>query len=131
MGRRLRYLRELKDEIQEKCSKHYNVSRTTYARRETNKDYMPLEKIIIACNFNKVSIDYITGLSNINTYTSKLVLNKKGIDKSLIKLRKEILHYTQEKFSNSININQSTYSAYEMRKRTGTLSFIFFIMGYI
>lgn len=116
MGRRLKYLRELNEETQKVCANYYNVTRSTYAGWENDKDYMPLEKIIMACNKNKVSIDYITGLSDVNTYTTELKLDPKVIAESLFTLRKTILNYTQDKFSKAININQSTYSAYETGK---------------
>lgn len=61
---RIRDLREDTDNTQAKIAKKLNVGITTYRRWETGEREIPLHIIIELAKMYKVSLDYITGLSN-------------------------------------------------------------------
>lgn len=62
MLKRLRDLREDKDKSQEEIAKILHTHRQTYGNYETGIRTLPLEHLIILCEYYGVSADYILGL---------------------------------------------------------------------
>ena len=114
---RMKYIREDKDLTQKQIAKFLGVERSTYTGWETGKDTIPLRKLSQLCDFYNVSIDYITGLSNIKSYNvTNKIINKKDVGKNL---KKNIFTF--------LNTTSSTYSAYETGKVLIQTSFIYSI----
>ena len=93
-----------------------NVSKSNYARWETNESIIPLKHLNNLCNYFNVSMDYITGLSKEKNY---IIINKK-LNKELIGKRlkefRENNNLTQEELAKQINTSHTTISAYESGK---------------
>lgn len=113
---KLKDLREEYDLTQLKMSEIMNVSKSNYARWETNESIIPLKHLNNLCNYFNVSMDYITGLSKEKNY---IIINKK-LNKELIGKRlkefRENNNLTQEELAKQINTSHSTISAYESGK---------------
>lgn len=113
---KIKDLREEYDLTQLKMSEIMNVSKSNYARWETNESIIPLKHLNNLCNYFNVSMDYITGLSKEKNY---IIINKK-LNKELIGKRlkefRENNNLTQEELSKQINTSHSTISAYESGK---------------
>ena len=73
---KIKDLREEYDLTQLKMSEIMNVSKSNYARWETNESIIPLKHLNNLCNYFNVSMDYITGLSKEKNY---IIINKKQI----------------------------------------------------
>ena len=116
MNERLRLIRENMDLSQRQMASKLNVSKSTYARWETDEAIIPLVHLNDLCNYFNVSMDYITGFSKKKNYD---IVNKK-LNKALIGKRlKEFRtshNLTQEKLANEINTSHSTISGYEHGK---------------
>ena len=76
MYRRLRSLRENKNLTQKQIAEHLNMSQTGYSQYETGKNDIPTDILIKLSNFYKVPIDYILGVTDIDTPYEKI--NKKS-----------------------------------------------------
>ena len=113
---KIRDLRDEKDITQIKMSAIMNVSKSNYARWETDETIIPLRHLNDLCNYFDVSMDYITGLSSKRKYlcTNKK-LNKYIIGERLKQFRKE-KGLTQEALAKELNTTHSTISAYENGK---------------
>ena len=113
---RIRDLRDEHELNQVKTAKLMGVSKSTYARWETDEAIIPLVHLNDLCNYFNVSMDYITGFSKKKNYD---IVNKK-LNKALIGKRlKEFRtshNLTQEKLANEINTSHSTISGYEHGK---------------
>lgn len=113
---KIKDLREEYDLTQLKMSEIMNVSKSNYARWETNESIIPLKHLNNLCNYFNVSMDYITGLSKGKNY---IIINKK-LNKELIGKRlkefRENNNLTQEELAKQINTSHSTISAYESGK---------------
>lgn len=113
---KIRDLRDEKDLSQIKMAKIMGVSKSTYARWETDEAIIPLFHLNDLCNYFDVSMDYITGLSKTRNYkiTNKK-LNKVLIGKRLKEFRKKN-NLTQVELAKNINTSHSTISGYEHGK---------------
>lgn len=113
----IRILRENKDLKQREIAEALNIERSTYAGWETGRDPIPLRKLNDLCEFHKVSFDYITGLSNSNTYeeNSEKNINIEKLSINLKKLR-ENENLKQKDLCLLLNISSSSYSEYESGK---------------
>lgn len=110
------------------------VKRGTYANWECGNDLIPIKQIHNLSNFYKLSIDYLLGLNANNKVIiiNKNELNLKQISTNLKYIRKKA-KLSQKNFAESININQSTWWAYENGKTlitTHTLIAIYNKYGY-
>ena len=105
-------IRETNNFSQEEISKILNTSQSNYSRWETGKEYIPLKKLNKLCNYFKVSMDYVMGISKINTFKTASNLDSKILGNNIKKLREE-QNITQEELAHILNTTQSTISAYE------------------
>ena len=64
---RIRNLREDHLMTQQKVATLLNVGQRTYADYESGKTRIPVESLMILAKYYDVSLDYITGASNIRT----------------------------------------------------------------
>ena len=113
---KIKDLRDKYDLTQKKKKKIMGVSKSTYGRWETDETIIPLNHLNNLCNYFKVSMDYMTGLSKIKCYDNiNKKLNKEIIGERIKKFRKDH-NLTQEKLASSINTTHSTISAYENGK---------------
>ena len=112
---RLREIREEHNLTQKQIAKILNVERSTYAGWETGKDTIPLRRLNKLSDYYKVSIDYLTGLSNVTSKYRVTDLDAKVVGKNLRILRK-MHNLVQKDIFISLNTTSSTYSAYETGK---------------
>ena len=64
---RIRELREDNRLTQQKIPELLHIGQRTYADYESGKTRIPIDNILILAEFYNVSMDYITGASNIKT----------------------------------------------------------------
>ena len=112
---RLREIREEHNLTQKELANILNVERSTYAGWETGKDTIPLRRLNKLSDYYKVSIDYLTGLSNVTSKYRVIDLDAKVVGKNLRILRK-MHNLVQKDIFISLNTTSSTYSAYETGK---------------
>ena len=112
---RLREIREEHNLTQKQIAKFLNVERSTYAGWETGKDTIPLRRLNKLSDYYKVSIDYLTGLSNVTSKYRVIDLDAKLVGENLRILRK-MHNLVQKDIFISLNTTSSTYSAYETGK---------------
>ncbi len=62
---RLRELRENAELSQQKIADIIHMHRTTYVRYETGEREIPLNIAILLAQYYNVSLDYLTGISNL------------------------------------------------------------------
>ena len=90
-----------------------NVSKSTYARWETQEQIIPLNRLVDFCNYFKVSMDYALNLSNENKYKKPIdSLDRKLIGNNIKLIRKKF-SLTQQNLADLLNTSHSTISAYE------------------
>ena len=116
MFERLLYLREEKELTQKELSKIFNVDRSVISKWEIDSVTIPLKQLNNYANYFNVSLDYLTGLSNIkeNTKTIKK-LDKQKIGQNIKQVRKEN-NLTLRALAKELNTTSSTISAYETGK---------------
>ena len=69
---RIRQIRENNSLTQQKVADLLNVGQRTYADYESGKTRIPVDNLLILAKFYDVSLDYITGASNIkNEYPKR------------------------------------------------------------
>lgn len=112
---RLREIREEHNLTQKQIAQILNVERSTYAGWETGKDTIPLRRLNKLSDYYKVSIDYLTGLSNVTSKYRVIDLDAKVVGENLRILRK-MHNLVQKDIFISLNTTSSTYSAYETGK---------------
>lgn len=64
---RIREIREDHSLTQQKVADLLNVGQRTYADYESGKTRIPVDSLLILARFYNVSMDYITGASNVKT----------------------------------------------------------------
>lgn len=64
---RIREIREDYSLTQQKVADLLNIGQRTYADYESGKTRIPIDNIMILAEFYNVSMDYITGASNIKS----------------------------------------------------------------
>ncbi|MBQ6888158.1 MAG: helix-turn-helix transcriptional regulator [Lachnospiraceae bacterium] len=62
---RIREIREDNFLTQQKIADLLNIGQRTYADYESGKTRIPIDSILILARFYNVSVDYITGASNV------------------------------------------------------------------
>ena len=69
---RIREIREDNSLTQQKVADLLNIGQRTYADYESGKTRIPIDSLLILAKFYNVSMDYISGASNImNEYPKK------------------------------------------------------------
>lgn len=69
---RIREIREDNSMTQQSVANLLNIGQRTYADYESGKTRIPVDSLLILAKFYNVSMDYITGASNIkNSYPTK------------------------------------------------------------
>lgn len=113
---RMKEIRTYFDNTQNELADYLNVSRSTYAGWENGIDAIPLLKLNEFCNYYKISLDYITGLSNVKKYE---LINDK-IDRIILGKNLKDTRIkngdTQKTIAEKIKVDQSNYSKYELGK---------------
>lgn len=113
---KIKDLRDDYDLNQVKMAEIIGVSKSNYARWETDENIIPLKHLNNVCNYFNVSMDYMVGLSNDQNYKNiNKKLNKELIGKRLKTFRNEN-NLSQEALAKEINTSHSTISAYETGK---------------
>ncbi len=62
---RIRAIREDQDLTQQKIANLLNIGQRTYSDYESGKTRIPVDSLLILAKFYNVSLDYITGASDI------------------------------------------------------------------
>lgn len=112
---RLRQMREEHNLTQKQIAHILDVDRSTYASWETGKDSIPLRRLNKLSDYYKVSIDYLTGLTNVSSRYRIIDLDAKVVGQNLRNLRK-MHNLVQKDIFIFLNTTSSTYSAYETGK---------------
>ena len=86
-GKRLKELRQIKDEQQKDLAEQFNVSRSMISQWEIGIHYPEITKLIEIAEYYQVSIDYLLGLSDEKSY----VQQKKSPDKTISEDEQELL----------------------------------------
>lgn len=66
-NQRIRNIREDHDMTQQKVADILHIGQRTYADYESGKTRIPIDSILILARFYNVSMDYITGASDVET----------------------------------------------------------------
>ena len=109
----LKYCREELEMTQKELGYVFGVHESTISGWETNKDIIPLTKLIKFSNLYSFSVDYIIGLNRKNNYIKLGKVSKQNIGCKLKKIRKQ-LGLTQQEIAKVCGISQTTYSNYEL-----------------
>jgi len=115
---RLKELRNGSGVTQQAIADILEVKRATYAGWETGKDIMPLRQLNKIANNYKVSLDYLTGLTNDNKKMKSKIGNKIDINvvsENLKNCRKE-KQLTQKDVASALQTTQSNIHKYETGK---------------
>ena len=95
------------------------IKRNTYSKWENLINDMPLTICNELGNFYKVSLDYLLGIVNENTFVTKKRINFDILAERLKKIRKET-KLTQKVLSDKLGFPTSTYAQYERGERIPT-----------
>ena len=110
---------------QKDIAKLLNITQQTYLLWENGSKIIPLKHLNSLCNYYNVSMDYMLGLSNKNSFNNgKYNIDKKIIGMRLKEFRKE-KNITQEELASTLNTTHSTISAYESGKTTILTAFAY------
>lgn len=119
---------ELRDEFnlkQSDIAHILGITQQSYSLWENGTKIIPLKHLNNLCNYYRVSMDYILGLSKIRCYD----INNFDIDKKIIGIRLKTFRInngiTQEYLANILNTTHSTISAYESGKTTILTAFAY------
>ena len=96
-------------------AKILKVHSSTISGWENRKDFIPIKRIIQFANLFNYSLDYIFGLTTINTHYNKIEVNLPKLANNL-KMLRNMNNMTQEQVAKMLNTNQNNYTHYE----TGT-----------
>ena len=113
---RLIEIREDNNLSQRDLASILNVSKSTYARWETQEQIIPLNRLVDFCNYFKVSMDYALNLSNENKYKNPISSLDRKLIGNNIKLIRKKFGLTQQNLADLLNTSHSTISAYEAGK---------------
>lgn len=110
---RLFELREYNNLTQASVGAIIGVRQQTYAEWEKGKKIIPLKHLITLAKYYKVSLDYITGLSNKkDIFFNYIKLDKEEIGQKIIYVR-NINGLKQRELAKLLNTSPSTVCAYE------------------
>ena len=110
---RLFELREYHGLTQAKIGEILGVRQQTYAEWEKGKKLIPLKHLITIAKYYKVSLDYLTGLSNKKEiFFNYVQLDKEEIGQKILYIR-NINNLKQRELAKVLNTSPSTICAYE------------------
>ncbi len=110
---RLFELREYHGLTQAKIGEILGVRQQTYAEWEKGKKLIPLKHLITLAKYYKVSLDYLTGLSNKKEiFFNYVQLDKEEIGQKILYIR-NINNLKQRELAKVLNTSPSTICAYE------------------
>lgn len=110
---RLFELREYNNLTQKNVGAILGVRQQTYAEWEKGKKIIPLKHLITLAKYYKVSLDYLTDLSNQkDIFFNYVKLNKEEIGQKIIYIR-NINNLKQRELAKVLNTSPSTLCAYE------------------
>ena len=112
LSERLLDIRDEAELNQEDMAEILKVSQSNYSRWENGKELIPLSKLNILCNYFKINMDYVIGISRNSKCSKKYEFNNKTIGDRLKIFRKE-KGITQVELAEFLNTTQSTIGAYE------------------
>lgn len=114
--KKIKDIRDMNDLNQVQMAEIIGVSKSNYARWETDECIIPLKHLNNLCNYFNVSMDYMIGISDKQNYeNTNKKLNKDLIGKRLRTFRTQN-NLSQEALAKEINTSHSTISAYETGK---------------
>lgn len=112
-GSRLKLLRERTGITQEKLGEYIGVTKQAFNHFEKEYTIIPIVHLNNICNFFKVSLDYILGLTDKPSYCNYQVeINLEIVKIRLKEFRKEN-KLSQEKLASMLNIAKGTIGNYE------------------
>lgn len=115
----LKRIVDLRDEYeltQDDMAKILGVSQSNYGRWELDDNFIPLNHLNNLCNYFKVSMDYMIGITDERNYKDvNPKLNKILIGRRLKAFRSKY-NLTQTELAKLFNTSPSTLSAYETGK---------------
>lgn len=110
---RLFELREYNNLTQKNVGAILGVRQQTYAEWEKGKKIIPLKHLITLAKYYKVSLDYLTGLSNKkDIFFNYVTLDKDEIGQKIIYVR-NLNNLKQRELAKVLNTSPSTLCAYE------------------
>ena len=116
ISERLKDIREDASLTQSEMAEILKTTQTNYSRWETEREFIPLKKLSLLCNYFDVTMDYVIGLTRTSSsHNNKYRLSSKTIGKQIKILRYE-KNITQTDLADVLNTSQSTISAYENGK---------------
>ena len=126
---RLSDLRTDKDLKHKDIANILNIKKNTYTQWEIGRNDIPILKLNELANFYKVSLDYLLGISDINTKTENSDINFDLLCTRLKSLRKE-KNLTQSQLGKEVGFHQRTYSHYEDGSNKPTTFKLLYIAKY-
>ncbi len=126
---RLSDLRTDKDLKHKDIANILNIKKNTYTQWEIGRNDIPILKLNELANFYKVSLDYLLGISDINTKTENSDINFDLLCTRLKSLRKE-KDLTQSQLGKEVGFHQRTYSHYEDGSNKPTTFKLLYIAKY-
>lgn len=108
----LRRSREEMDIKQYEIANYFKVHSSTISGWETDKDPIPLRRLIKYANHYNLSLDYLFGLVPKNVEYYPIELNLEKFSQNLRKLRRRN-GMTQKEVAKRLNTSQAAYSHYE------------------
>ena len=119
-------LREKNHLLQKDVANLLGISQQTYSLYELGLSVIPLIHLNTLCNYYKVNMDYLIGLSNHKEFLGKSLLS---LDRKLVGARlKEVRmnhNISLRKLAKFLNTSPSTISAYENGKTMLLTAFAF------
>lgn len=120
----LKKIRESHELTQRDVAKLLGVSKSSYNYFETGEHIIPLKHLNNFCNIFRVSMDFVCGLSNVNTKFNNSNLNIEIISQRLktIRIKNKL---SQTALAKILNTSQSNISYYESGKNMILTAFIY------
>lgn len=123
MKNKLKYLREQNDFTQQDIAELLKITRQNYSRWETGETLIPLFHLNTLANIYNTNIDYIIGISNNNTPSTKLKqIDQKLVGNNIKQIRIDN-NLSMRKLAIILNTSHSTLSVYENGKYLIIISF--------
>ncbi len=120
---RLKQIRESNNFTHYLVGEKLGIARATYSQWETERDLIPIKRLVDFCQLFDVSVDYCLGFTDIPNYENNR--KKINIEKSKERLKKirKMHKHTQSYIANKFSIDRSLISKYE--KGTNIISTTF------